>query len=68
MVTVDEIIAAAEKLRPEQFLRLRRRLDRLEQRLWKAESARAGRELRAAGVTDEDVDQMVMRRRREGRR
>jgi hypothetical protein len=68
MVTVDEIVAAAEKLKLDQFLRLRGRLDRLEKRLWKAESARAGQELEAAGVTDEDIDRMIMRRRREGRR
>lgn len=68
MATVDQIVAAAEKLKPDQFLRLRSRLDRLERRLWKAESVRTARELDAAGVTDEDVDQMMMRRRREGRR
>jgi hypothetical protein len=68
MVTVDEIVAAAERLKPDQLLRLRRRLDRLEQRVWKAESAQACQELEAAGVTDEDIDRMVMRRRREGRR
>jgi hypothetical protein len=68
MVTVDEIVAAAKQLGPDQFCRLRRRLDRLEQRLWKAESRRAGQELAAKGVTDEDLDQLIMRRRREGRR
>jgi hypothetical protein len=68
MVTVDEIVAAAKELGPDQFLQLRRRLDRLEQRLWKAESVRAGQELEAAGVTDEDIDRLIMRRRREGRR
>ena len=68
MVTVDEIVAAAEKLKPDQFLRLRSRLDRLEEGLWEAESVRAGKELEAAGVTDHDIDRMIMRRRREGRR
>jgi predicted ATPase len=68
MATVDEIVAAAEKLKPDQFLRLRRRLDGLEERRWKAESVRASQELNAAGVTDADIDRMIMRRRREGRR
>jgi hypothetical protein len=68
MVTVDEIVAAAEKLKPDQLLRLRARLDRLEERLWTAESVQAGRELNSAGVTEEDIDRMIMRRRREGRR
>jgi hypothetical protein len=68
MATIDEIVAAAGKLQPDQFLRLRKKLDRLEQRLWEAESRAAGQEIKAAGVTDRDIDRMVTRRRREGRR
>jgi len=50
------------------LLRLRKRLDRLEQQLWSVESQKAGKDLKAAGVTDRDIDRMVMRRRRESRR
>ena len=68
MPTVDEIVAAAKRLRPDELLRLRKRLDRLEQRLWSLESQKAGKDLKAAGVSDRDIDRMVMRRRRESRR
>ena len=67
MSTVDEIVAAAERLQPDELLRLRKRLDRLEKKLWMVESQKAGKELKAAGVTDRDIDRMVMRRRRESR-
>jgi hypothetical protein len=64
MATVDEIVAAAERLRPDELLRLRKKLDRLEKQLWIVESRKAAKEMRAAGVTDRDIDRMVMRRRR----
>ena len=64
MATVDEIVAAAERLRPDELLRLRKRLDRIEQQLWSVESRKAGKELKAAGVADRDIDRMVMWRRR----
>ena len=68
MPTVDEIVAAAKRLPPDELLRLRKRLDRLERQLWSVESQKAGKDLKAAGVTDRDIDRMVMRRRRESRR
>ena len=64
MATVDEIIAAAERLRPDELLRLRKRLDRIEQQLWSVESQKTAKEMKAAGVTDRDIDRMVMRRRK----
>lgn len=68
MTVLEEIVAKAEKLPLDQFLQLRKKLDRLEEAIWKQESQEAGAELKAAGVTDLDIDQMVMRRRRECRR
>lgn len=65
MATVDEIVAAAERLRPDELLRLRKRLERLEKQIWNLESQKAGKDLKTAGVTDRDIDRMVMRRRRE---
>jgi len=67
MSTLDEIIAAAEHLKPAQFVQLRRRLDKLEQRLWKAELSTATSELQKSGIDDRQIDQMVVRRRRESR-
>jgi hypothetical protein len=63
MTTVEEIIAAAGNLKPDQFVKLRRRLDRLEQRLWEKELASATAELVKAGMNDRQIDQMVLRRR-----
>jgi uncharacterized protein YdcH (DUF465 family) len=42
MKTVDEIIAAIQKLKPAQFVRLQQKLERLEKKIWKAELARDG--------------------------
>lgn len=67
-MTVEEIVAAARKLNSAQFLRLRQKLDRLEKKIWEEEWTRATRELEEANITDEDIDQMVIRRRRESRR
>ncbi|MEX0818922.1 MAG: hypothetical protein WD070_04995 [Pirellulaceae bacterium] len=68
MTTVDEIIAAAERLTPAQFVRLRQRLDRLEKKLWDNELSHMDGKMKQVALTDEDIDQMVTRRRRESRR
>jgi hypothetical protein len=67
MSTVDEIVAAVRRLSPADFLRLRRKLDRLEQRVWDAELERTTAELKRLKITDKEIDRLVMRRRREGR-
>ena len=67
MKTLEEIVAAAEHLTPAQFIQLRRRLDQLEKRLWKAELSATTAQLRQAGIDDRQIDQMVVRRRRESR-
>lgn len=68
MTTVDEIIAAAERLTPAQFVRLRQKLDRLEQKPWDNELSKMDRKMQKSGLTDNDIDEMVTRRRRESRR
>ncbi|HEY1861792.1 MAG TPA: hypothetical protein VGG61_15635 [Gemmataceae bacterium] len=68
MSGVDEIVAAARRLPVAQFHSLRRKLDRVEEQLWKTEQARASASLRQRGITDKDIDRMVLRRRRESRR
>ncbi len=66
-MTVHEIVSAAEQPDPDEFLHLREELDRLEERMWDAELARTTREMDQANVTDDQIDQLVARRRREGR-
>ena len=68
MTTVDEIVMAAERLTAAQFVRLREKLDRLEKKLWAHELAQTDKKMKKAGITDDQIDQMVTRRRRESRR
>ena len=68
MSTVEQIVAAASRLKPAEFQKLRRRLDRLEKKLWDAELGRTATKMSEAGITDKDIDRMVMRRRHESRR
>ena len=67
MSTVEQIVAAAERLKPGEFSRLRRKLDRLEERQWQAESTGVREKLAARQVTDKQIDKRVLHRRRENR-
>jgi hypothetical protein len=68
MKTVDEIVAAAQKLKPNQFFRLQQKLERIQERIWKMELARVTEKMKKANITDEDINRMVMKRRYENRR
>ncbi|HEV3085294.1 MAG TPA: hypothetical protein VGY66_36400 [Gemmataceae bacterium] len=68
MKKVDDIVAAAERLDARDFIRLRQKLDQLEKKRWRTELARATKEFRAAKLTDEKIDELVLKRRYEGRR
>ncbi len=65
---VKEIVAAAKRLKPAQFDRLRRELDRIEEIIWQAELERASKSMKEKGITDRAIDRMVLRRRGESRR
>ncbi len=64
MSGVNEILTAAASLDPDQFVVLRQELDRLEGQLWQGELTKTTAELRDAKITDEDIDRLVMMRRR----
>ena len=66
--TVTELVAAASQLRPDAFLRLREKLDEVEERQLRDSLARITKRTRAKGVTEEQIDEIVMRRRRESGR
>ena len=68
MSTVDEIVVAASRLDAAAFVQLRQLLDDLEKQLWEAERAKTAEEMERVNLTDEAIDQLVMRRRYEGRR
>ncbi len=67
MSTVQEIVTAASQLPLDELIHLREELDRLGERLWKSELARTTTEMQQSNLTDDAIDQMVVRRRREGR-
>lgn len=66
--TVTELVAAASQLRPDAFLRLREKLDEVEERQWRDSLSRITKRTHAKGVNDEQIDAIVMRHRRESRR
>jgi hypothetical protein len=68
MTSVREILIAIEKLPADEFLKLQARMDRIAERIWETEHRRATARSRKAGLTDEHIDQFVMRRRYKGRR
>ena len=68
MSTIAEIIKAAERLDPDEFLKLRTSLDRVEERLWAQELGRAGIRHRKGKLTDAKIDELVLKRRYKGRR
>jgi hypothetical protein len=64
MTTVAEIVRAAAQFDADQLLELRRELDRLEQQLWESELDRATEQFSRANLTEDDIDQIVLKRRR----
>lgn len=67
MSTIAEIIKAVERLRPEEFLKLRTALDRVEERLWDRELGQVTAKHRKGNLTDAKIDQLVLKRRYRGR-
>jgi hypothetical protein len=68
MLTVAEIMKAVERLAPEDFLRLRSALDRVEERLWDRELGRVAAKHRQEKLTDAKIDELVLKRRYGARR
>jgi len=68
MSTVAEIMKAVERLDPEDFLKLRSALDRVEETLWDRELGRVTAKHRKGKLTDAKIDELVLKRRYRGRR
>jgi hypothetical protein len=68
MSTVEEIVQAVSNLDSAQFVKLRKKLDRLEAQIWQRELAQTTQKMAKAKLTDEDIDRLVLRRRHENRR
>jgi hypothetical protein len=67
MATVEEILDAVRGLSFEQYVQLRQSLDGLDEDEWRHELARSTANWKASGLTDEDIDRAVERRRYESR-
>jgi hypothetical protein len=67
MTTVTDIVTAVSSLSPDDFLKLRQELERLEEGLWESELRKTTEDLKARNVGDDELDQLVLRRRRESR-
>lgn len=66
-LTVQEIVDAANQLRGDQLHRLRLKLEEIEEARWQRGREAAAKRMAARGITDDDIDEIVMRMRREGR-
>ena len=67
LLTVSELVRSARQLDDEQWMRLLTALDRIEDQRFEKERERVAKRLREKGITQEDIDEEIMRRRREGR-
>jgi hypothetical protein len=68
MSTVAAIVKAAEGLGPEDFVKLRTALDRVEERLWDRELGQVTAKHRKEKLTDATIDRLVLKRRYRDRR
>ena len=68
MSTIAAIVKAAESLGPEDFVKLRTALDRLEEQLWDRELGKVTVKHRQEKLTDATIDRLVLKRRYRGRR
>jgi uncharacterized membrane protein len=67
MSKVEEIVEAVRALSDDDYVRLREALDEMDKAEWEAARAQAARDWAASGLTDDDIDAVVMRLRHEGR-
>ena len=67
MSSVKEIVSAIEKLSPEEFEKVQARMNRIAEQMWQKEHRRLSRKFREKGLTDDDIDQTILRRRYRGR-
>ncbi len=63
-----EVVEFAEQLPPRQFETLRKKLDDIRLARWYREREEVAKRIAAKGITEQSIDDYIMRRRREGRR
>ena len=67
MKQIEEILTAVRRLSHHEFVALRQAIDAMDDVEWQAELARSTADWEAKGLTDEDIDRAVERRRYESR-
>jgi hypothetical protein len=67
MSNMREILSAIKKLPPDEFLKLQERMDRIAEEMWQQEHQRLSQSFRRTGLSDADIDRLVLRRRYRGR-
>lgn len=67
MLTLDQIMTAMEKLSPAALERVRKHLERLERKVWEKDLNKLSAVRKRRGITDRQIDAIIMRRRRESR-
>ena len=65
--TVEQIIEAVQSLKGPQLNRVRRKIEELEEARWQRGRQAAARCIAARRIKDTDIDEMVIRSRRESR-
>ena len=63
-----EVVEFAEQLPPRQFETLRKKLDDIRLARWYREREEVAKRIAVKGITEQSIDDYIMRRRREGRR
>ena len=66
--SVEQIIEAVQSLKGPQLDRVRRKIEELEEARWQRGRRAAARRMAARGIKDAEIDEMVIRSRRESRR
>jgi hypothetical protein len=66
-LTVSELVSAARQLEDDQWLRLMTALDRIEDQRFRKERDRAAKRPDGSVITDDEIDEIVVRQRRESR-
>lgn len=66
--TMRELVEVAEHLPERQFQTLRKKLDDIHLARWYREREEVAQRIAAKGITEQSIDDYIVRRRREGRR
>lgn len=66
--TMRELVEVAEQLPERQFQTLRKKLDDIHLARWYREREEVAQRIAAKGITEQSIDDYIVRRRREGRR